>query len=181
MARRFSGGLLALLLLAVVVYALWRTGPGRPVGQQVSGVADSTLVGVRAVTLFFSDAEAERWVVESRELVEQDDLHARVAGLIDALIEGPRGAGVATLPTGMHVVQTYPLTDGTLVLDLSREFVQGLSGGSRREEMAVGSIVRTLTANLPEVRLVRIVCQGPLVSAGGHVPLDRPLDPQDWP
>ena len=81
----------------------------------------------------------------------------------------------------MRVMQTYALDDGTLVLDLSREFVNGLSGGSRREEMAVGSLVRTLTANLPDVQRVRIVCQGPLVSAGGHVPLDRPLDPQDWP
>lgn len=181
MARRVSGGLLVVVLIALVAFGIWRLGPGRPLGAPTLTVADSTMVGVRAATLFFSDAEGERWVTESRELVEQDGLHARVAGLVDALIEGPRGAGVATLPASMRVMQTYALDDGTLVLDLSREFVNGLSGGSRREEMAVGSLVRTLTANLPDVQRVRIVCQGPLVSAGGHVPLDRPLDPQDWP
>jgi len=173
--------LLVLLLLVVAGFAAWRLGPGRPIAAPTLSATDSTQVGVRAVTLFFSDADGERWVTESRDLVEQEGLHARVASLVDALIEGPRAAGVATLPAAMRVTQTYLLDDGTLVLDLSREFVQGLSGGSRREEMAVGSLVRTLTANLSDVRLVRIVCQGPLVSAGGHVPLDRPLDPQDWP
>jgi hypothetical protein len=32
------------------------------------------------------------------------------------------------------------------------------------------------------VRQVLIVCEGvPLASLGGHLPLDRPLDPADWP
>ena len=71
---------------------------------------------------------------------------------------------------------------GLLTLDLSRAFQQGFKGGSRAEELAVGSLVRTLGANVPEVKRVLIVCGGAAIpSLAGHVPLDQPLDTQDWP
>lgn len=181
MSKRIVRILLGTAFLGVILLTLWRFGPGRPVGTPDPVPSDSTSVGVRASTLFFSDAEGERWVIESREMVERDGLHEKAGALIEALVEGPRGPGVATVPASTRLQQAYLLDDGVLVLDLSREFVDALAGGSRREEMAVGSLVRTMTANLPEVHRVRLVCQGPLVSAGGHLPLDRPLDPLDWP
>lgn len=181
MSRLLVRILLGTAFIGVVVLALWRFGPGRAVLLPESAPSDSSSVGVLASTLFFSDAEGERWVIESREMVEREGLHAKAEALIEALVEGPRGPGVATVPASTRLQQAYLLADGVLVLDLSREFVDALAGGSRREEMAVGSLVRTMTANLPEVHRVRLVCQGPLVSAGGHLPLDRPLDPLDWP
>ena len=46
----------------------------------------------------------------------------------------------------------------------------------------MAALVRTLADGLPEVKQVLIVCEGtPLASLGGHLPLDRPLDPADWP
>jgi len=67
-------------------------------------------------------------------------------------------------------------------LDLSRAFRQDFRGGSSAEYLAVASLVRTLGANLPEVKRVLLVCGGaPIVSLGGHLPLDRPLDVADWP
>lgn len=181
MARRVLLLLLGLLVLVALPLALWRLGPGRPGPAVVTAVADSAAVGVRAATLFFSDASGQRWLTESRELVDQEGLHAQVAALLEALAAGPRQGGVATVPAGTRLQQVYRSVPGELVLDVSRAFLDGLSGGSRTEDMAVGSIVRTLAANVEDVRQVRIVCQGPLVSAGGHLPLDRPLDPQDWP
>lgn len=181
MARPTARIVLGVLLTAALALALWRLGPGRERAVEPAAMGDSTAVGVRAATLFFGDEHGERWVMESRDLVEEEGLHERVASLIAALAEGPRGAGAACVPPATRLQQVYRLPPDELVLDVSREFVQGLSGGSRTEDLAVGSIVRTLAANLPDVRRVRIVCQGPLVSAGGHVPLDRPLDPQEWP
>jgi hypothetical protein len=36
--------------------------------------------------------------------------------------------------------------------------------------------------NLPEVKRVLLVCGGqPIETLGGHLPLDQPLDVQDWP
>jgi hypothetical protein len=69
-----------------------------------------------------------------------------------------------------------------LTLDLSREFRTGFRGGSRAEDLAVGALVRTLASNVSGVRRVRLACAGaPLVTLGGHLPLDQPLDPQEWP
>jgi hypothetical protein len=40
----------------------------------------------------------------------------------------------------------------------------------------VGSVVRTLLANLPEAQRVRLACGGqPLATLGGHVDCDRPF------
>ena len=50
------------------------------------------------------------------------------------------------------------------------------------EYLAVASLVRTLGANLPEVKRILIVCGGrPMATLGGHLPLDQPLDVNDWP
>ena len=44
----------------------------------------------------------------------------------------------------------------------------------------LGSLVRTLLANVPEARRVRLVCAGePLATLGGHVACDRPFDGSD--
>ncbi|MBI1799349.1 MAG: GerMN domain-containing protein, partial [Candidatus Eisenbacteria bacterium] len=69
-----------------------------------------------------------------------------------------------------------------MTLDLSRAFVSGFHGGSNAEYVAVASLVRTLGANLPEVKRVLLVCDGaPIATLGGHLPLDQPFDVQDWP
>ncbi|HEV2104992.1 MAG TPA: GerMN domain-containing protein, partial [Candidatus Eisenbacteria bacterium] len=121
-------------------------------------------------------------VAESRELPAGGGLDARAGGLVDALVQGPAHGGLAVLPAGTAVLHAYLDDRGQLTLDLSRAFRQGFRGGSRAEELAVGSLVRTLAANLPDVKRVLIVCGGaPLGSLGGHVPLDQPLDPHDWP
>jgi len=67
-------------------------------------------------------------------------------------------------------------------VDLSRSFVQEFRGGAGAEYLAVASLVRTLAANLPGVKRVLLVCGGePLVTLGGHVPLDRPINASDFP
>ena len=79
------------------------------------------------------------------------------------------------------MLHAYLDDTGMLTLDLSRAFQQGFRGGTRAEELAVGSLVRTLGANVPEAHRV-LSCNGaPIASLAGHVPLDQPLDLQDWP
>jgi spore germination protein GerM len=172
---------LALLALTVLgVAGWWATGQLRAPARTLLPV-DTTQVSVRAWTLWFADAQGDRLVDEARELVEVEGVHATVAALVEALAAGPTGPGVATVPAATRLLQVYR-EDDLLTLDLSRDFVQGLAPGSRTEEMAVGSVVRTIAAAVPGVMRVRIACGGaPITSAGGHLPLDAPLDPRDWP
>ena len=91
-------------------------------------------------------------------------------------------AGLAALPAGTAALHVFLDDRGLLTLDLSRAFQHGFRGGSGAEYLAVASLVRTLGANLPEVKRVLIVCGGrPIATLGGHIPLDQPLDVNDWP
>lgn len=181
-ARAWLGACVALaaFVAAVLAWGLWRERAGE--SDAAAPAADSTTSGLRAVTLWFASAEGEGLVAEAREMVERESLHDRVAALVAALAQGPDRDGVATLPAGTVALHVYLDGEGLLTLDLSREFRTGFRGGSRAEDLAVGALVRTLASNVSGVRRVRLACAGaPLVTLGGHLPLDQPLDPQEWP
>lgn len=173
--------LLVLLTLALAGWLGWqwvRTRVQPPVGAP----ADTVAAGVRAARLYFAAPSGDSLVVEAREVVEAGSLRDRVAGLVAELDRGPRGRGTAALPAGTAALHVFLDDRGLLTLDLSRAFTQGFRGGSGAEYLAIASLVRTLAANLPEVRRVAIVCGGqPIASLGGHLPLDQPLDVHDWP
>ena len=179
MKRALIGG----LLLAVLASAGWYwLGRGRPAATLAPAGADSVRVGVRAVRLYFGAASGDSLVGEPREMLEASGLHDRVAGLVAELDRGPRRRGVAVLPAGTSVLHVYLDDRGLMTLDLSGVFRQGFRGGSTAEYLAVASLVRTLGANVPEVKRVLIVCAGrPIATLGGHLPLDQPLDVSDWP
>ncbi len=179
-ARRALVGLLAMAVLACLAwYGLGRraTAP-RPTAE----AADSSGAGVKAVRLFFGAANGDSLVSESREMIEPASLRDRVAALVAELDRGPRGHGVAVLPAGTSVLHVYLDDHGLMTLDLSGAFRRRFRGGSSAEYMAIASLMRTLGANLPEVKRVLLVCAGrPIGTLGGHLPLDRPLDISDWP
>jgi hypothetical protein len=179
MRRVWIGGLLA----AVLASALWYwAGRDRPAVSLGPAGADSASTGVRAVRLYFGAANGDSLVGEPREMLEATGLHDRVVGLVAELDRGPRRRGVAVLPAGTSVLHVYLDDRGLMTLDLSGVFRQGFRGGSTAEYLAVASLVRTLGANLPEVKRVLIVCAGrPIATLGGHLPLDQPLDVSDWP
>jgi len=173
-----------LIVSLIVALALGaRTWFGRRAEPEpVPEPPDSTAVSVRSATLWFASPEGGGLAAEPRELPEQSELHARVATLVAALEQGPRLEGRRTLPAGTTLLHAYVDGDGILTLDLSRAFRQGFRGGAREEELVLGSLVRTITGNVPEAKRVRIVCAGETLSSlGGHFPLDQPLDPEDWP
>lgn len=168
--------------LGILGYAGWRWNAEHPARRAALAAPDTAAAGVRAVRLYFGAPGGGELVRELRELPESQGLHARVAGLIAALDEGPTAGGVRVLAPGTAVIHVFLDEQGLLTLDLSRAFVQGFRGGSAAEWAAVASLVRTLGENLPEVRRVQIACGGSsLRTLGGHVALDRPLDVSDWP
>ncbi|MEO5988984.1 MAG: GerMN domain-containing protein [Candidatus Eisenbacteria bacterium] len=170
----------ALVVLVLVGVRWWASRAPR--GVVASLPADSTQAGMRSMTLYFPDPLGERLMSETREMLEQETLHERTAQLVQALGEGPTRGGVTILPTGTAVMHAYLDDQGLLTLDLTGAFRQAFTGGARTEELAVGSLLRTLSDNLPEVKRVQLICGGtPITSLAGHLPLDRPLDPHDWP
>lgn len=172
---------IALLVVAALVFVGWRTwalqhGPVRATGA----TADSAQAGLRSVTLWFSNTSGDSLAGEVREVQEVEGLHARLAQLVGLLVAGPERGGIAMVPRGTAVIRAYLDDRGLLTLDLSAAFQQGFRGGSREEDLVIGSLVRTIGTNLPEVKRVLFVCGGaPIASLGGHLPLDRPIDPHE--
>ena len=180
---RVLGLVLGGLILAVLAWAAWRwsvrSGEVTVVDPAVSDTAGT---GFRSARLWFVARSGDSLVSEPREVIEQTGLHERVAALLDELVRGPTGEGLTLLPPGTTLRHAYLDDRGLLTLDLSGAFRSGFRGGAGAEELAVAALVRTLGDNLPEARRVTIVCEGaPLVSLGGHLPLDRPLDLAEWP
>ncbi len=175
--------LVAVVAVAALAWAGWIAWQAARSGRgEVPEAADTTQAGMRAVTLWFADESGDSLVSEVRELPELEGLHEQLAQLVDALGRGPEHRGVGVLPPGTDVLHAFLDDRGLLTLDLSRGFQQGFHGGSREEDLVIGSLVRTIVANLPEVKQVLIVCGGaPIASLGGHLPLDRPIDPHSVP
>ena len=170
----------ALAALALAWFALHWVRSREALAPRVQ--ADSTAAGVRSVRLYFAAPTGDSLVVEPREVVEAATLHERVAGLVAELDRGPRGGGVAALPAGTAALHVFLDDQGLMTLDLSRAFQRGFRGGSGGEYLAIASLVRTLSTNVPEVKRILIVCGGhPIATLGGHLPLDQPLDVNDWP
>jgi hypothetical protein len=172
--------LIGVVLIAVALLAQ-RLIQQPPADAPAVSLPDTTETGLRSVTLLFASATGDRLTSEVRELPEETELHARVAALVAALEQGPRQGGVRALPAGTALLHSYLDEAGLLTLDLSPPFRQGFRGGARAEELALASLVRTIAANVPEVRRIRLACGGqPLTTLAGHFPLDQPLDPEDW-
>jgi hypothetical protein len=178
--RRAALGLLAIAVLASLAWYGLRSRATAP--APVAVAADSVAAGVKTMRLFFGAANGDSLVGETREMIEPAGLHERVAALVAELDRGSRERGVAVLPAGTSVLHVYLDDGGMMTLDLSGAFRQRFRGGSSAEYMAMASLVRTVGANLPEVKRVLIVCAGrPIGTLDGHLPLDRPLDVFDWP
>ena len=174
-----------LILIGVVLVAAalaWKTWSERSAQSVPPPVwSDSTGTGLRAVTLWFGSASGDSLVSEVRELPELAGVHERASAAVAALEQGSRTGGARVIPPGTSLIHAYLDEAGLLTLDLSRPFRQGFGGGARTEELAIASLVRTVSACVPEAKRIRIVCGGAaLPSLGGHFPLDRPLDPEDW-
>jgi hypothetical protein len=174
---------IAALVIAMLAWAMWRwAATPRAIDSSSSAKPDSASAGFKAARLYFAAPSGDSLVSETREMMEVQSLHDRVAGLVGELDRGPTAGGIAALPAGTAVLHVYLDDRGTMTLDLSRVFEQGFRGGSTAEYLAIASLVRTLGANVADVRRVLITCGGtPLVTLGGHLPLDRPIEISSLP
>lgn len=123
--------------------------------------------GLRALSIYWSDAKAERVVPVTRYLNPDSGL---ARGAMLALLEGPnaedQARGLATaVPAGSRLLG-ITVRDSIATVDLSRDFESG--GGSTAVRMRLAQLAYTLT-RVPGVRSVRLWLEGrPVTTFSGE-------------
>jgi len=142
--------------------------------ESVDAEASAGITGeTKTVTLYFTDETGESLIAEKREIAKVEGI-ARAA--IEALLEGPQNLELKpAIPTGTRLMDINIKEDGLAIVDFSSELIENLENSSKKEKMAVYSIVNTLT-EFPTVNRVEIRVAGKTVKTlKGKVKLDQDL------
>ncbi len=127
---------------------------------------------VKAKLFWASDAEYSDLVANTVELPLSNDPVLRSKQVLSTLLAGPVDSELRTLPPDAGLLAFYILPDGTAVADFSDAMANSIPSGVQSEQFAVDSITRTLEANVPQVRRLRILIHGQAVETlAGHLDL----------
>jgi spore germination protein GerM len=170
------------IVVLVVLILAWRVGwlrRERVVPTEVQRVPEET----RSVSLYFASRDADRLLPETREIAVEEGLERQIEAIVSALLEGPTGKDkVNAVPPGTRVLHVFWEEDTqTAFLDFSRTLVSNHPGGSTGEYFTIGMIVRTVSANFPQVRRLQFLVDGyPVETIAGHYAVDQPIDVLRW-
>jgi hypothetical protein len=127
---------------------------------------------VKTKLFWASDAMDSTLVPVVVELPLANDPVLRSKQVLNTLLAGPVDAELRTLPPDAVLLAFYLLPDGTGIADFSEALASSVPSGIASEQMAVDSITRTLEANVPQVRRLKILIHGQeLETLAGHVDL----------
>jgi hypothetical protein len=94
--------------------------------------------------------------------------------VLNTLLAGPADAELRTVPPDAVLLAFYLLPDGTAIADFSEAMATSIPSGITSEQMAVDSLTKTLEANVPQVRWLKILIHGQEVDTlAGHLDLTR--------
>jgi hypothetical protein len=98
----------------------------------------------------------------------------RAKQVLNTLLAGPVDSDLRTLPPDAALMAFYLLPDGTGIADFSEALATSTPSGIQSEQLAVNSIARTLEANVPQVKRLKILIHGQEVETlAGHVDLTQ--------
>src|SRR5262249_17827005 len=108
------------------------------------------------------------------DLALSSDPVLRAKQVLNTLLAGPVNSDLRTLPAGAAAVAFYLFPGGTGVADFSEAFGTSTPSGIQSEQRAVDSIARTLEANVPEIKRLKILIHGQEVDTlAGHLDLTQ--------
>ena len=139
-------------------------------------VATPAAPRVKAKLFWSADPDDSSLAPVAVELPLSNDPVLRAKQVLNTLLAGPVDAELRTLPSDAELLAFYLLPDGTGIADFSESLPTSTPSGIQSEQLAVDSIVRTLEANVPQVRRLKILIHGQEVDTlAGHVDLMEPF------
>ena len=125
------------------------------------------------VELYFSDSNERFLVPEKRNIPKPAKTGLQAEEIIRALIDGPKADLTRTLPEGAKLL-AVKIDQGTASVDFDSSLISLHPGGSASEIATIYSLTNSLTANIPEIKRVRILIQGKSQETlKGHMDLSR--------
>lgn len=181
MSRRAASFILGFALALLVGGGLWWWLAGRQESGREHGVAGpAAQPGVKVGFQLYFPADGGVLKPEPRELQVSESPKDRIRKIVDALLAGPKAAGLARpFPEGVVVGGVLLSGDGTAYVDLrwpSHE--EPPAGGSTEEMQRIYSVVDSVTLNVPQASRVVLLWNGVQRDTfSGHLDLSRPLTP----
>ena len=178
------GGMVFMVLAAAIVFPILRGRMKRAarLQQQSEEQARRELTQPIAINpgdprvktkLFWaSDSNDSTLTPVTVDLPLSNDPVLRAKQVLNTLLAGPVDAELRTLPPEAVLLAFYLLPDGTAIADFSEAMATSVPSGIVSEQLAVNSITRTLEANVPQVRRMKILIHGQEVETlAGHLDL----------
>jgi len=190
MMVRWRAWLIAALSLAVVIAAIYFPILRRRLRQPVQAPQQSEEQArreltqpltantgeplVRAKLFWSSGVEDGSLTPVGIDLPLSKEPALRAKQVLNTLLAGPVDTELRTIPSDAVLLAFYLLPDGTGIADFSEALATSTPSGIVSEQMAVDSIAKTLEANVPQVRWLKILIHGQeMDTLAGHLDLTR--------
>lgn len=190
MTPRWRYWFLGALLLAVVIAAIYLPILRRNIRQAAKlqqrseeqarrELTQPTVINpsdpkVKAKLFWASGADDGTLSAVSVDLPLSNDPVLRAKQVLNTLLAGPVDTELRTLPPDAALLALYLLPDGTAIADFSEALATSTPSGIQSEEMAVESITKTLEANVPNMRRLKILIHGQETETlAGHLDLSQ--------
>jgi len=129
---------------------------------------------VKAKLYWASGADDGTLSAVTVELPLSNEPVLRAKQVLNTLLAGPVDTELRTLPPDAALLAFYLLPDGTAIADFSEALATSIPSGIESEQMAVDSIAKTLEANVPQVRRLKILIHGQETETlAGHLDLSQ--------
>jgi sporulation and spore germination protein len=127
---------------------------------------------VKAKLFWLSDSDNSMLAPVVAEMPLSSDPALRSKQVLNTLLAGPVDVELRTVPPDAVLLAFYILPDGTAIADFSEALATSTPSGIASEQLAVDSLTRTLEANVPQVKRLKILIHGQEVETlAGHVDL----------
>jgi hypothetical protein len=185
MSRRAASFILGFALALLAGAGLWWWLSGRaPRGFGASGPEAVVQQGERVGFNLYFPAAGGGLAAEARELQVTEAPKDRIRKLMEALLAGPKTAGLARpFPQEVTLGSVLLGGDGVAYIDLRwPDHQDPPPGGSTEELQRVYSVVDSVALNVPQARQVGLLWNGvQRETFSGHLDLTRPLVPDRAP
>ncbi len=147
---------------------------GEPIGfladEDINLSTDTNTSETREITLYFADRKTNKLVPETRTITVTDQLPL-AQYVIAELIKGTQNENCSSVLDPETILLSVNITDNICFVNMQSNFISRNTGSADEEELAVYSIVNSLT-ELDNIGRVQFLIDGKKIESFGEIPMD---------